>query len=65
MYNMNETGCRIRVSSNQYVYSKNGRQIFLPNANNRKIVTLVEAISADGFAITAMVIIKAQTMMEH
>jgi hypothetical protein len=65
MYNMNETGCRIRVSSNQYVYSKNGRQIFLPNANNREIVTFVEAISADGFAITSMVIIKVQTVIEH
>jgi hypothetical protein len=65
MYNMNETGCQIGVSSNQYTYSKNGRQIFLANANNREIVTLVEAISVDGFAITPMVIIKAQTVMEH
>lgn len=65
MYNMDETGCRIGVATNQYVYSRNGRQIFIPNANNRELVTLVEAISSDGSAITSMVIVKAATVMEH
>jgi hypothetical protein len=65
LYNMDETGCRIGVAINQYVYSRNGRQIFIPNANNRELVTLVEAISSDGFAITPMVIVKAATVIEH
>ncbi|KAF2824588.1 HET-domain-containing protein [Ophiobolus disseminans] len=41
LYNMDETGCRIGVATNQYVYMKNGRQVFIPNANNRKLITLV------------------------
>lgn len=65
MYNMDETGCRIGVATNQYIYSKNGRQVFIPNANNRELVTLVECISSSGVAITPMLIIKAATVMEH
>jgi hypothetical protein len=64
-YNMDETGCRIGVATNQYLYSKNGRTIFIPNANNRELVTLVECVSADGEAIPPMVIDKAATVMEH
>jgi hypothetical protein len=65
VYNMDETGCRIGVATSQYVYSKNGREVFIPNANNRELVTLVECICASGHAIPPMVIIKAATIMEH
>ncbi|KAF2003748.1 CENP-B protein, partial [Amniculicola lignicola CBS 123094] len=64
-YNMDETGCRIGVATSQYVYTRRGRQVFIPNANNRELVTLVECISADGASITPMVIVKAQSVMEH
>jgi hypothetical protein len=62
---MDETGCGIEVATNQNIYSRNGRQVFIPNANNRELVTLVEAVSSDGFAITPMVIVKAATVMEQ
>src|SRR5205823_5509592 len=41
-YNMDETGCRIGVAKSQYVYTKNGRQLFIPCTNNRELVTLIE-----------------------
>ena len=65
IYNMDETGCRIGVATNQYVYSKFGREIFIPSANNRELVTLVECVSAAGWAIPPMIIIKAATIMEN
>ena len=64
MYNMDETGCRIGVASSQYVYSAGGRQVFIANANNRELITLVECVCSTGFAIEPMVIIKAATLME-
>ena len=65
LYNMDETGCRIGVATNQYVYTKNGRQVFIPSANNRELITLVECVSSSGAAIAPMVIVKAATVMEH
>lgn len=65
MYNMDETGCRIGVASSQYVYSTGGQQVFIANANNRELITLVECVCSTGFAIEPMVIIKAATIMEQ
>jgi hypothetical protein len=65
LYNTDETGCRIGVAKSQYVYSKNGREVFIPNAKNRELITLVECVSADGVAIEPMVIVKAASIMEH
>ncbi|KAF1994311.1 CENP-B protein, partial [Amniculicola lignicola CBS 123094] len=64
-YNMDETGYQIGVASNQYVYTQRGQQVFIPNANNRELVTLVECISTNGASITPIVIVKAQSVMEH
>lgn len=65
MYNMDETGCRIGVATSQYVYSVGGRDVFVANANNRELVTLVECVNSGGYAIEPMVIIKAKSLMEH
>ncbi|KAF1999839.1 hypothetical protein P154DRAFT_535096 [Amniculicola lignicola CBS 123094] len=62
---MDKTGCQIGVASNQYVYTQRGQQVFIPNANNRELITLVECISADSASITPIVIIKAQSVIEH
>jgi hypothetical protein len=62
---MDETGCRIGIATNQYVYTKNRRQIFILSANNRELVTLVECISSDSAAIAPIVIVKAATLIEH
>ncbi|KAF1993088.1 DDE-domain-containing protein, partial [Amniculicola lignicola CBS 123094] len=64
-YNMDETSCQIGVTSNQYVYTQRGQQVFIPNANNHELVTLVECISTNGASITPIVIVKAQSVMEH
>lgn len=62
---MDKTGCRIGVAKNQYVYTKNGRQVLIPHANNRELITLVETVSAAGVSIKPMIIIKAAKIMEH
>ncbi|XTI88020.1 hypothetical protein V2W45_1235910, partial [Cenococcum geophilum] len=47
-----------------YVYTKHGKQIFIPYLNNRKQVSLVEAILASSVAITPIIIVKAATILE-
>ncbi|EMD58170.1 hypothetical protein COCSADRAFT_104571, partial [Bipolaris sorokiniana ND90Pr] len=46
LYNIDETGCRTGVAVNQYIYTRNQRAIFIPNAKNRELITLVESINA-------------------
>ena len=66
MWNMDETGCRIGVAKNQYVYTARGKNnIVLPSSNNRELVTLVECMSATGASIEPMVIVKSSTIFEH
>ncbi|EDU45984.1 multidrug resistance protein fnx1 [Pyrenophora tritici-repentis Pt-1C-BFP] len=65
IYNMDETGCRIGVAKEQYLYTKNGRTVFIHNANNRELITLVECIRATGEVIPPLIIVKAATVMEH
>ncbi|KAF2177060.1 DDE-domain-containing protein, partial [Zopfia rhizophila CBS 207.26] len=65
MWNMDETGCRIGVAKNQYVYTKHGKTVFIPHSNNRELMTLVEACSANGEIIDPMIIIKASTILER
>ncbi|KAF2184555.1 CENP-B protein [Zopfia rhizophila CBS 207.26] len=64
MWNMDETGCRIGVAKNQYVYTRHGKQIFIPHSNNRELISLVECCSANGDIIEPMIIIKASTILE-
>jgi hypothetical protein len=65
MWNMDECGVRVGVSKSQYVYTKHGKQILIPHANNREQISLVECCSADGRVIDPMLIIKASTIFEH
>ncbi|EMD86825.1 hypothetical protein COCHEDRAFT_1058534, partial [Bipolaris maydis C5] len=55
IYNMDETGCCIGVAKEQYLYTKNGRTVFIHNANNRELVTLVECIRATGEVIPPLI----------
>ena len=64
-WNMDECGVRIGVAKNQYVYTKHGKEILIPHANNREQISLVECCSADGRVIDPMLIIKASTILEH
>lgn len=66
MYNMDETGCRIGVAKNQYVYTARGRDnIVMPSSNNRELMTLVETVSAVGRVINPMIIVRSSTILEH
>jgi hypothetical protein len=65
LWNMDETGCRIGVNRNQYVYTYRNRTISMPSSNNRELITLVESVSATGASIGPMVIIKAATLLEN
>jgi hypothetical protein len=65
LWNMYETGCRIGVNRNQYVYTYRNRTISMPSSNNRELITLVESVSATGASIGPMVIIKAATLLEN
>ena len=64
VWNFNESGVRIGIAKNQYVFTQNGRQVFMPHRNNRELITLVEAISSSNNYIPPMVIIAAKTILE-
>lgn len=64
IFNMDECGIRIGIAKNQYVYTTNGGEVFKPHSNNRELVTLVETISAQGYAIEPMIVVKASTIIE-
>ncbi|KAF1992660.1 hypothetical protein P154DRAFT_528315, partial [Amniculicola lignicola CBS 123094] len=46
---------RILPRDTQYVYIRQGRQVFIPNANNCELVTLMECISTDSASITPII----------
>ncbi|KAF1999852.1 hypothetical protein P154DRAFT_436243, partial [Amniculicola lignicola CBS 123094] len=64
-YNIDKTSCQISIALNQYIYTQRGQQVFIPNTNNCKLVTLIEYISTNSTSITPIVIIKAQSIIEH
>ncbi|KAI1676177.1 DDE superfamily endonuclease [Pyrenophora tritici-repentis] len=65
IYNMDETGCCIGVAKEQYLYTKNGGTVFIHNANNRELITLVECVRGTGEVIPPLIIVKAATVVEH
>jgi len=65
LYNMDETGIRIGVAKSSYVYTKHGRQIIIPTATNRELISLIECVSANGQVIEPMLIIKSKSILEH
>jgi hypothetical protein len=61
IWNMDETGFRIGTSKSQYVLTEQPEKShFLPIANNRESLTVVEAVSAGGIAIPAMLVVTAK-----
>lgn len=61
IWNMDDTGFRIGTSKSQYVLTEHPEKShFLPIANNRESLTVVEAVSAGGIAIPAMLVIAAK-----
>lgn len=65
MYNMDETSVRISIAKSSYVYTKHRRQVIIPTATNRELVSLVKCVSANGQAIHTIIIIKAKLILEH
>ena len=62
IWSMDETGLRIGIAKHQFVLTEfPKRRITLPNAGNRESVTIVEAISAGGEFIPAMLILSGKT----
>lgn len=58
IYNADETGCRVGVGRDQKVITLDSQKVpCLGTASSRKLVTLYESVSADGFAVPPMVII--------
>jgi hypothetical protein len=64
IWNFDERGIRIGVAKNQYAWTQNGHTTFIPHANNREQIILVEAVSAGGDVITPMIVIAAKTILE-
>lgn len=63
-WNFDECGVCIGVARNQLVWTRKGRQIFIPHSNSRELVTLVETVRAGGESIPPMIIIAAKNYAE-
>jgi hypothetical protein len=65
-YNFDETGFQIGVGRHQKIISRDPKvRPFIESSTNRDYITVVEAISGDGFTVPPMVIIAATTFREH
>src|SRR6478736_5509951 len=64
-YNMDETGIRIGVAKDSFVYTRRGREVLIPTATNRELISLVECVSATGVSLPPMLIMKAKTILEQ
>lgn len=61
-WNMDETGFRIGIGKGHYILTEHPEQVHsLPMASNRESLTVVEAISAAGEVVPAMLVIAAKT----
>jgi hypothetical protein len=66
IYNFDETGFRIGMGRHQKIVTRDPKvQAYIESSTNRDYVTLVEAVSGDGFTLPPMVIINATTHREH
>jgi hypothetical protein len=61
IYNFDETGFQIGVGRDQWIITREPRiKIFGNNTTNRESVTVIEAISVDGFVIPPLIILSAR-----
>ncbi|EMD62763.1 hypothetical protein COCSADRAFT_93360, partial [Bipolaris sorokiniana ND90Pr] len=65
IYNIDKTGCRISIAKEQYLYTKNRHTVFIYNANNRELITLIKCVRGTGEVIPPLIIVKAATIIEH
>ena len=66
IYNFDESGFRIGVGKNQWIVTRIlDRQLSLGSNTNRETVTVVEAISGDGYVLPPMVILKGVLLQER
>ncbi|KAF1963936.1 hypothetical protein BU23DRAFT_494783, partial [Bimuria novae-zelandiae CBS 107.79] len=63
-YNIDKIGIRIGVAKDYYVYTRRGRQVLIPIATNRELISMAECYSVDGRVIAPMLIIKAKLILE-
>jgi hypothetical protein len=63
--NVDETGFRVGVGRRHKVIGKDhSKKIYIPDADNRQYVTVVECVQADGSTIPPMVIIPGKRLLE-
>lgn len=64
IYNFDETGFQIDFEQYQWIITREPkRKIFKGSVTNRESVTVMEAVSADGFVCPPLVILSAKQMM--
>jgi hypothetical protein len=55
---------RIGIAKSQFIFTQMGRSVFMPQGNNRELVSLVETISGARVVIPPMIIVGAKTILE-
>jgi DNA-binding transcriptional MerR regulator len=64
IYNFDETGFQIGVGQDQWIVTREPkRKIFNGSVTNRESVTVMEAVSADGFVCPPLIILSAKQIM--
>jgi hypothetical protein len=64
IYNFDETGFLIGVGRDQWIFTREPRRkIISGSCTNREYITVVEAVSADGFVIPPLIILSGKTIL--
>jgi hypothetical protein len=64
IYNFEETGFQIGVGKDQWIITREPkRKIFNGSVTNRESVTVIKAVSADGFVCLPLIILSSKQMM--
>lgn len=66
LYNFDETGFQIGVGKDQWIITRDPRRkIVAGNRTNREYVTVVEAVSTDGFSTPPLIILNARQLQNR
>jgi hypothetical protein len=65
IYNMDETGFRIRVIAGRTIAHLSTRAVYLADPDNRESLTAVEIVCVDGSTIALMLILKGDVLLER
>jgi hypothetical protein len=65
IYNMDETGFRIRVIAGRTITHLSTRAVYLADPDNRESLTAVEIVCVDGSTIALMLILKGDVLLER